>query len=99
MLWCLKMAKKEKKEELDEEPTEEIKEENLDEEPEEEIEKESVENESIEEIKEENEEDVKSERERLSSLGVSNTWNILTSADKDKKKKEPEKKPAFRGFK
>jgi hypothetical protein len=37
------------------------------------------------------------EKKFLKTLGVSSTWDILTS--KDKKKKEPEKKPEFRGFK
>ena len=51
-----------------------------------------------EENKEMNEEEAKKERERLDELGVSSTWDILTS--KEKKKKEEEKeKPAFRGFK
>ena len=43
------------------------------------------------------EEEKEDEKKFLKTLGVSSTWDILTS--KDKKKEEPEKKPAFRGFK
>lgn len=43
------------------------------------------------------EEEKENEKKFLETLGVSSTWNILTS--KDKKKKEPEEKPVFRGFK
>ncbi|MHA2007120.1 MAG: hypothetical protein ACXABO_08365 [Promethearchaeota archaeon] len=47
---------------------------------------------------EQDEEDsVEDERKKLSDLGVKNTWDILSS--EDKKKKEQEKKPAYRGFK
>jgi hypothetical protein len=35
------------------------------------------------------------EREKLSELGVNNTFDLLTTGEK--KRKEPEKKP-FRGF-
>ncbi len=48
-------------------------------------------------IDKESDKDVKKERDRLKDLGVSNTWDCLTSSDK--KKKEPDKKTAFRGFK
>ncbi len=48
-------------------------------------------------IDKESDKDVKLERDRLKDLGVSSSWDFITS--KDKKKKEDEKKPAFRGFK
>ncbi len=45
----------------------------------------------------ENEKDtVEDERKKLKELGVDNTWNILTSGEKEKKK--PEKKKDFIGF-
>jgi hypothetical protein len=43
------------------------------------------------------EQSVQDERKKLSDLGVGNTWDILTSGDK--KPKEQEKKPEYRGFK
>lgn len=47
---------------------------------------------------EENEENsVENERQILSELGVKNTWELFSS--EDKKPKELEKKPAYRGFK
>ena len=50
-----------------------------------------------EEEKEEEELSLENERKKLKELGVDSTWNILSSGEK--KKKEPEKKKAFRGFK
>jgi hypothetical protein len=46
----------------------------------------------------EEEEEVKKEKEALDNLGVGSTFNIL-SESKDKKKKEPEEKKEFIGFK
>ena len=43
-----------------------------------------------------NEEDTKKEKELIESLGVSSTFDILTSKDK---KKHSEEKREFRGFK
>lgn len=37
------------------------------------------------------------ERKKLKDLGVNSTWDILTSGEK--KKKKPEDKPVYRGFK
>lgn len=37
------------------------------------------------------------EREKLSELGVSSTWDLLSSEEK-KKRRESEKKPEYRGF-
>jgi len=36
------------------------------------------------------------ERKKLNDMGVSSTWDILTTGEK--KKKEPEEKKSFRGF-
>jgi len=45
----------------------------------------------------ENEHDVQKEKERMENLGVSSTWDVLS--DPDKKKKKPEEKREFKGFK
>ncbi|MFX1386787.1 MAG: hypothetical protein ACFE9M_06185 [Promethearchaeota archaeon] len=37
------------------------------------------------------------ERKKLKEIGVNSTWHLLTTGEK--KKKMPENKPAFRGFK
>ncbi|MFX1571301.1 MAG: hypothetical protein ACFFB0_00990 [Promethearchaeota archaeon] len=50
-----------------------------------------------EEENEEEEENLELERKKLEEMGVTSTWDILTSGEK--KKKESEKKPIFRGFK
>ena len=49
-----------------------------------------------EEEKEEEEENIELERKKLEEMGVNSTWDLLSSGEK--KKKEPEKKPTFRGF-
>jgi len=49
-----------------------------------------------EEEEKDEEENIELERKKLEEMGVNSTWDILTS--REKKKKEPEKKPAFRGF-
>ncbi|MFX1312531.1 MAG: hypothetical protein ACFFHD_07960 [Promethearchaeota archaeon] len=49
-----------------------------------------------EEEKEEEEQNIDLERKKLEKMGVNSTWDILSS--KEKKKKEQEKKPSFRGF-
>lgn len=53
---------------------------------------------SKDEIEDENEDDLslEEERKKLKEMGVSSTWDILTTGEK--KKKEPEEKKAFRGF-
>ena len=50
----------------------------------------------VSEEEKEEENDVENERQKLTELGVDNTWDILTSGDK-KEKKTKAKKP-FRGF-
>ena len=45
----------------------------------------------------ENEHDVQKEKERMEKLGVSSTWDVLS--EPDKKKKKPEEKREFKGFK
>lgn len=45
----------------------------------------------------EEEESVEEERKKLKELGVSSTWDILSS--RDKKTKEDKEKPSFKGFK
>ncbi len=47
----------------------------------------------------ENEMSLDEERKKLKDLGVTSTWDILTTGEKKKKKPEDEDKPAFRGFK
>ncbi len=53
---------------------------------------------SKDEIEDENEDEVSldEERKKLKEMGVSSTWDILTSGEK--KKKELEEKKKFRGF-
>jgi hypothetical protein len=48
-------------------------------------------------VQKEKEHDVQKEKERMENLGVSSTWNVLS--DPDKKKKKPEEKREFKGFK
>ena len=45
----------------------------------------------------ENEHDVQKEKELVESLGVSSTWNVLS--EPGNKKKKPEEKREFKGFK
>jgi hypothetical protein len=45
----------------------------------------------------ENEHDVQKEKELMESLGVSSTWNVLS--EPGNKKKKPEEKREFKGFK
>jgi hypothetical protein len=54
------------------------------------------ENEEEEDSLDQEEYSVDEERQKLSELGVDNTFDLLTTGEK--KRKEPEKKP-FRGFK
>lgn len=45
----------------------------------------------------ENEMSLDEERKKLKEMGINSTWDILTTGEK--KKKKPEDKPAYRGFK
>lgn len=45
----------------------------------------------------ENEMSLDEERKKLKEMGINSTWDILTTGEK--KKKKPENKPAYRGFK
>ncbi|MFX1327763.1 MAG: hypothetical protein ACFE91_06425 [Promethearchaeota archaeon] len=45
----------------------------------------------------EDKESMNEERKKLNEMGLNNTWNILTNVEK--KKKQSEDKPTFRGFK
>lgn len=45
----------------------------------------------------EDDESLDEERKKLEEMGVNSTWGILTTGEK--KKKEPEEKKEFRGFK
>ncbi len=47
----------------------------------------------------ENEMSLDEERKKLKDLGVTSTWDILTTGEKKKKRPEDEDKPAFREFK
>jgi hypothetical protein len=49
------------------------------------------------EDKNENEMSLDEERKKLKEMGVGSTWDMLTTGEK--KKKKPENKAAFRGFK
>jgi hypothetical protein len=53
---------------------------------------------SEDKIEDENDNDVslEEERKKLKEMGVTSTWDILTTGEK--KKKEPEDRKAFRGF-